>query len=134
MPSKRCKLWILRGNIYLDLRVSEVLSEGSFVQLYDILFFSDTKQVSCLGYFPFKILSNDISIVNTFNTSIGGRKFFILKLSTLIRDVELIGLYIIPDGGSQLKCNICYELIESLYIYKVHFVCSQYWHLCFVTC
>ena len=95
MPSKRCKLWILRGNIYLDLRVSEVLSEGSFVQLYDILFFSDTKQVSRLGYFPFKILSNDISIVNTFNTSIGGRKFFILKLSTLIRDVELIGLYII---------------------------------------
>ena len=94
----------------LDLGVSKVLSQGSFLQLQDILFFSNTQQVSCLRS---KFYQQYFYLYDTFNTSIGGRKFFILKLSTLIRDEELIGLYIFPDGGSELKCNICYELIES---------------------
>ena len=97
----------------LDLGVSKVLSQGSFLQLQDILFFSNTQQVSCLRS---KFYQQYFYLYDTFNTSIGGRKFFILKVSTFNRDVELVRLYILR-GGASLKYNFSQELIESFILF-----------------
>ena len=97
----------------LDLGVSKVLSQGSFLQLQDILFFSNTQQVSCLRS---KFYQQYFYLYDTFNTSIGGLKFFILKVSTFNRDVELVRLYILR-GGASLKYNFSQELIESFILF-----------------